>query len=79
MLCCPTPFADGDFDGDVDQNDFGSVQVCYNGPGAAPAGCTCLNRDGDSDVDSTDVTAFMNCFTGPNVLWSAGLTPSCSP
>jgi hypothetical protein len=78
-VCCPTPFADADFDGDVDQDDFGAVQACYNGTGAAPASCTCFNRDGDTDVDTTDVTAFTNCFTGPNVAWSTGIAPSCVP
>ena len=78
--CCPVPFADADYDGDVDQDDFGVFQVCYTGPtGGVPAGCTCFNRVADNTIDGLDLNAFLNCFTGANVPWSASITPSCSP
>ncbi len=78
-VCCPRPFADTDADGDVDQDDFGAFQLCYNGSGAAPTGCECLDRNKDGKVDSIDFTAFNNCFTGPNVPWSQVATPTCNP
>jgi hypothetical protein len=72
-ICCPSPFADADWDGDVDQDDFGAFQVCYTGTnGGVPAGCSCFNRNGDNGVDATDFTKFTDCFTGPNVTWAAG-------
>jgi hypothetical protein len=77
--CCPYPFADGDHDGDVDQDDFGVFQLCYNGSGPVPTGCECLDRNTDSKVDGLDLTAFTDCWTGPNVPWSQSLTPGCNP
>ena len=78
--CCPVPFADADYDGDVDQDDFGAFQVCYTGPaGGVPTGCTCFNRVADDTIDGLDLNAFLNCFTGANVPWSASITPSCLP
>jgi hypothetical protein len=77
--CCPYPFADADHDGDVDQDDFGAFQVCFNGSGAVPTGCGCFDRNSDSKIDGLDLTGFSNCWTGPNVPWSQSLTPSCSP
>jgi hypothetical protein len=78
-LCCPLPFADSDVDGDVDQDDFGVFQLCYNGTGLAPTGCECLDRDGDGRVNATDLTSFSNCSTSPNVPWTQEITPTCSP
>jgi len=78
-LCCHTPFADGDGDGDVDQADFGLWQTCYDGGNGLITGCECYDRDGDSDVDGADFTEFANCFTGANVSFSAGSFPSCNP
>lgn len=78
-LCCPLPFADADNDGDVDQDDFGAFQVCYNGAGAVPTGCDCFDRNTDGKVDATDFNAFNNCFTGPNVPWSQTIAPICVP
>ncbi len=79
-LCCPEPFADADWDGDVDQNDFGAFQVCYTGMGGGvPAGCECTDRDGNSTIDGVDFAAFESCFTGANVQWTQSLTPSCNP
>lgn len=78
-VCCAYPFADVDFDDDVDQDDFGAYQLCYNGSGAAPTGCECFDRNNDGKVDATDFAAFADCFTGANVPWSASITPSCVP
>ena len=78
--CCPLPFADADHDGDVDQDDFGAMQVCYTGDsGGVPTGCACFDTNSDGSVNHTDVTGFLNCWTGPNVPWTAALTPSCVP
>ena len=78
--CCPTPFADANFDGDVDQDDFGAFQLCYSGPtGDVPTGCACFDRNKDGHVDGTDLTAFNNCWTGPDVQWTQLLTPACQP
>jgi hypothetical protein len=65
------PLYRGDFDDDcdVDQHDFGSLQVCLSGSGVAqndPA-CSHARLDGDADVDQDDVTAFRACMSGPNV------------
>ena len=86
-ICCNTPWADADGDGDVDQDDFGKFQACYTGvvpPETGLAGfCACADRGTGSTpvrngmVNSDDLTAFMNCFTGSNVPWTALLTPSC--
>ena len=78
--CCPVPFADGDHDGDVDQDDFGMFQVCYTDTdGGVPPGCHCFNRDGDNDIDHPDFTAFSHCYTGANVPWGQTLAPDCVP
>lgn len=77
-VCCPYPFADSDYDGDVDQDDFGAYQLCFtNTDGGVPTGCSCFNRDGDDDVDGLDFEAFNHCFSGANVPWVAG--GSCNP
>jgi hypothetical protein len=65
---CGVPFADGDKDGDVDQNDFGLWQRCFSGPGPEewpdPIACGCFDRDGDTDVDQEDFGAFQICISG---------------
>lgn len=65
---CPTPRADFDRDGDVDQTDFGYLQACLTGPGIAQDDPACLNArlDADDDVDETDVGQFMSCWSGPD-------------
>ena len=79
-VCCPKPFADADWDGDVDQDDFGAFQVCYTGTTTGiPTGCDCFNRVADNVIDGPDLNAFLNCFTGPNVPWSQAVTPNCTP
>ncbi|UCD29024.1 MAG: hypothetical protein JSV03_00635 [Planctomycetota bacterium] len=73
LLCCPTPFADDDRDGDVDQDDFAKFQACFTGPGPATVGtdCWCFDRDnsgqGDQDIDTDDFAAFEACASGPSV------------
>jgi len=74
-LCCISPFADGDADGDVDQQDFGLWQACFSGSGITHgAGCDCYDRNnvsgaqgGDGDIDANDFAWFENCFSGPTV------------
>jgi len=71
-MCCYTPWADADGDGDVDQVDFGIFQACFSGPGNAyEAGCECFDRDAtpDGDVDGNDFIEFSECWSGPKVLW----------
>lgn len=78
--CCPAPFADGDEDHDVDQDDFGAWQICFTGSGGGvPEGCGCFDRDSDNDIDPDDFEAFARCWTGPNVPWTQASTPTCAP
>ncbi len=67
------PPGDFDTDGDVDQADFGHVQVCFSGP-SQPLSPTCENADldEDGDVDQGDFTVFESCIGG------AGVPPACS-
>jgi len=66
--CCPYPFADVDQDGDVDQEDYGALQVCYTGTGGGIlAGCQCLDSDGDDDIDGADLLSFKACVSGSNI------------
>ena len=62
--------AAGDFDADcdVDLNDFGRFQACFNGPNRAPVqGCVVdADLDDDGDVDLVDFGRFQQCFNGPN-------------
>ncbi len=64
---CPVPIP-GDFDGDsdVDQEDFGHLQVCLSGPGVAQTDPDCqdANLDGDNDVDHDDYGIFQECMSG---------------
>jgi hypothetical protein len=59
---------DFDADGDVDQEDFGRMQLCLSGPFIPQTDPTCeeMKVDADSDVDIDDLTDFMTCFTAPN-------------
>jgi hypothetical protein len=62
--------APGDFDtdGDVDQDDFGHLQICFSGSVAqtSPA-CSDALLDGDADVDADDYEIFQGCMSGANV------------
>jgi hypothetical protein len=65
-----TLLGDFDADGDVDQADFGHLQVCLTGAGEPqddPA-CADAKLDGDQDVDGTDVDVFLGCMTGPGII-----------
>lgn len=69
-LVCSVPSVDGDCDGDVDMNDFGILQRCYNPGGpipTTPEHCACFDIAGgnpngpDGVIDHFDFDAFMNC------------------
>ncbi len=78
--CCPYPWADGDHDGDVDQEDFGLFQVCYTGTGGGvPAGCDCMERTGDGNINQDDLIDFKDCYSGANVPWTQAGAPNCEP
>jgi hypothetical protein len=68
-LAVRTP-GDLDYDGDVDQSDFGLFQACYSGNGITQAEPACADAlmDADVDVDQDDFAEFFNCMSGPNVL-----------
>jgi endonuclease I len=66
-IVCPDPFADSDADGDVDQADFGALQLCYSGQEAYGAGCACYDRDLSGTIDLADYEAFSLCYSGPGV------------
>jgi hypothetical protein len=74
------PFADADGDQDVDQDDFGEMQFCYTGPGAAagefdPILCSCLDANGDQMIDQLDIQAFEACASGPGVPADSNCAP----
>lgn len=56
---------DFDNDGDVDQEDFGHLQVCFGSPSGT---CADTDLNADSRVDSGDLTIFRRCFMGPNEI-----------
>jgi len=66
--------ADFDSDGDVDLEDFGRFQTCFNGPGRPPASpdCGSADLDGDGDVDLSDFASFQACFNGPAQIPACG-------
>lgn len=68
---------DYDWDGDVDQVDFGHFQACYTGAaqqGAlAQVHCGDADLNGDGMVNSGDLDVFKGCFSGPMVP----VEPSC--
>jgi len=80
-VACNKPFADGDGDGDVDQIDFATFQLCFTGAGGAATSheCRCLDRDKDTDVDTLDFAAFVYCVTGPAIPWTQESRPNCVP
>jgi hypothetical protein len=64
----------GDFDGDfdVDLDDYGLFEMCFNGPGVEtpPSGCeeedfAIADLDRDLDVDLDDFRRFQMWHTGP--------------
>jgi alpha-glucosidase len=64
-------YPDFDEDGDVDQSDFGHIQVCLTGENITPPadGCDDSDLDQDEDIDSDDLDIFYGCLSGPNVLY----------
>ncbi len=60
---------DFDFDGDVDQEDFGHCQQCLSGTNQAQPIRACLDArlDSDDDVDNDDFALFQACVTAPGV------------
>jgi hypothetical protein len=59
---------DFDIDGDVDQEDFGHLQMCLTGAGNPQydAACQDAKLDEDDDVDEEDLAIFLGCFNGAN-------------
>lgn len=68
---------DLDRDGDVDQQDFGALQVCYTQGGSQPEG-PCREADFNSDnlVNQADLTIFLDCLSGQGVLADRACHPS---
>ncbi len=69
---CYASAFDANGDGDVDMDDFATLQRCITGAGDPNhvynyALCHCLDRDRNSAIDETDLAAFMNCASGPNI------------
>jgi hypothetical protein len=59
---------DQDFNGDVDQEDFGLFQACLSGEGVSPGnGCAVADLDQDGDVDHSDFAIFRCCMSGAGV------------
>ncbi len=67
---------DADDDGDVDAEDFGSLQSCLTGSGVLQTDPACqfadLTNGGDGDVDQDDVMLFLGCLSGPNIQGDPG-------
>ena len=60
--------ADIDGDGDVDQEDFGLMQICLSGTSVPrEIGCEYADFDNDLAVDENDVAIFRACVTGANI------------
>ncbi len=77
---CPTPFANWDFDTDVDMDDFAALQRCLTLGGGAiptvPAQCSCFDVTGgptggaDGVINLEDVQRFIVCASGKGVVWT---------
>lgn len=65
--CPPRIVGDFDRDGDVDQSDFGHLQVCLTEYSytTIPAHCLDAELDNDSFINQSDVAIFLNCMSGP--------------
>lgn len=71
MVTIDTVRADFDGDGDVDQSDFGQLQVCFTEqvtPPIMPAGCEVADLNRDARVTGLDLTLFRGCLEGPGVI-----------
>jgi len=77
--CCAAQIpGDFDRDGDVDQTDFGHLQVCLTSGGVPQQDLRCADArlsPGDDDVDPEDVALFTRCFSGPR----RAADPACAP
>lgn len=60
---------DFDDDTDVDQVDFGHMQMCLSGPQDSQDLPICQDTllDGDSDVDAQDLAIFLGCLSGSGI------------
>jgi uncharacterized protein (DUF362 family) len=65
--------ADFDTDGDVDLEDFSTIQLCLTGPGIfyTKPECDGPDLDDDHDVDVDDMRSFQPCLTGHDRMASA--------
>ncbi|MGQ9651669.1 MAG: malectin domain-containing carbohydrate-binding protein [Phycisphaerae bacterium] len=65
----PVYVGDFDQDLDIDQTDFGLLQVCFSGNGITQddPSCTAADLDGDADVDHADFGIFLNCLSGQDL------------
>jgi alkaline phosphatase len=65
LTVAPVP---GDFDADmdVDQEDFGRLQLCMS-QAPLPPGCDVADFNHSGTVDRADVTIFGRCYSGPNI------------
>lgn len=59
-------FGDGDYDGDVDVNDFALFLDCFSGEGVPydPMECNVFDSDDDEDVDFNDFAKLQTDFSG---------------
>ncbi|GMU20614.1 MAG: hypothetical protein AMXMBFR13_07110 [Phycisphaerae bacterium] len=66
---CGSPLVDVDYDGDVDQEDFGIYQVCYGTlPEEPPVLCLCFDRaEPFGEINAADYLVFQNCASGPGL------------
>jgi mannan endo-1,4-beta-mannosidase len=60
---------DLDFDGDVDQADFGIMQACLTGSTGVLPQSACRNADMNNDghADDSDAAVFLSCMSGSEV------------
>lgn len=66
------PRADFDRDGDVDQVDFGHMQVCLSGTSPPRYGCRNADLNRDNRIDENDFVIFVGCASGPGMPASPG-------
>lgn len=67
---------DFDSDTDVDQTDFGFMQVCLTSDGVSlPPECESADLNGDSRVNQSDMDMHLACTSGPGVP----MDPACMP
>jgi hypothetical protein len=60
--------SDFDGDGDVDQEDFGELQLCFSGTGVMyEAGCVSRDLTQDGYIDWGDLQMLAACMGGPGV------------